>query len=98
MVEGGAGNDTLSGGPGVNLIKGDAGDDVMIAGPGVDWFYLDAAGDGQDTIQGFAWGTDRLVVTDPFTGDDTRRVETVNTSAPLTEHAYAPGGTVVFVP
>ncbi|MFC0811281.1 calcium-binding protein [Paracoccus panacisoli] len=98
VVEGGAGNDTLSGGPGVNLIKGDAGDDVMIAGPGVDWFYLDAAGDGQDTIRGFAWGTDRLVVADPFTGDDKRRVETVNTSAPLTEHSYAPGGTVVFVP
>lgn len=54
-LQGGSGNDTLMGGDGGDTLTGGADDDVLDGGEGFDTFVY-AAGDGDDTIEGF--GTD----------------------------------------
>lgn len=59
----GAGNDSIDGGNGINLIFGEDGNDVLIAGTGSDTIY---GGTGSDTING-GNGTNNLYGQD---GDD----------------------------
>ena len=54
-IDGGAGDDTLYGGPG-------GGDDVMAGGPGADVFVFGAC-DGTDTVTDFSIGTDEVDLT-----------------------------------
>jgi hypothetical protein len=56
-VRGGAGPDTLQGGPGTTILEGNGGDDTLTAG---DDNSLVSAGDGEDTVTGGA-GNDILV-------------------------------------
>jgi hypothetical protein len=51
-ADGGAGNDTIVGGIGVDRIRGGTGNDVVTGGGGADTFVF-ATGDGQDTITDF---------------------------------------------
>lgn len=53
-VRGEAGNDTLDGGGGSDILVGDAGADV----------YVLRAGDGFDTVEGFAQGVDKIALAD----------------------------------
>src|SRR5215467_15641686 len=58
-ISGGAGAETLNGGPGNDSIDGNGGSDVSNLGPGDDSFVWDP-GDGSDTIEG-ADGQDTMV-------------------------------------
>jgi Ca2+-binding RTX toxin-like protein len=58
-ITGGAGSETLNGGPGNDSIDGNGGTDTSNLGPGDDSFVWDP-GDGSDSIEG-ADGTDTLV-------------------------------------
>jgi hypothetical protein len=58
-ISGGAGAETLNGGPGNDSIDGNGGSDVANLGPGDDSFVWDP-GDGSDSIEG-ADGSDTLV-------------------------------------
>lgn len=72
LISGGAGDDSLVGGPGSDAILGGAGDDTLEAGPGpgIDGLlggtgsdsFVFMPGDGQNVIQDFGNGADRLVL------------------------------------
>jgi len=75
---GGAGNDYLIGGNGDDTIDGGAGDDLLYGGPG-DNTYLFGFGDGQDRLDTWAGGLDRIVLKARVTADDitfSRQAET----------------------
>ncbi|MGB0497779.1 MAG: PA14 domain-containing protein [Rubricella sp.] len=64
---GGSGNDTLIGGDGDDLLIGGLGDDVFRGGAGLDYFAGEAgsdiyiiAGTGEDTVEEFVRGEDRI--------------------------------------
>ena len=70
-ITGGAGNDTLYGGAGADVISGGAGDnnmrglggnDTLTGGSGTDVFIFEASAsnNGQDTINSFTAGTDKI--------------------------------------
>jgi Ca2+-binding RTX toxin-like protein len=58
-VDGGAGNDTISGVSGAMTYAGGAGDDTITAGTGADFFEFSGTGDGFDAIIGGS-GTDTI--------------------------------------
>lgn len=58
---GGTGNDNLNGGAGRDVLEGGAGNDTLNGGPGRD-AYVVQPNEGDDTIQGFASGTDSIVL------------------------------------
>lgn len=58
---GGDGDDTLNGGAGRDVLEGGDGDDRLTGGGGRDAFVVGRA-EGDDTIQGFAGGTDVIVL------------------------------------
>ncbi|WP_135468734.1 carbohydrate-binding domain-containing protein [Crenalkalicoccus roseus] len=59
LIEGHGGDDTLHGGAGNDTLRGGTGNDVLIGGPGADLFVF-ALGDGQDWIEDFTSGLDRI--------------------------------------
>ncbi|SFH97833.1 Hemolysin-type calcium-binding repeat-containing protein [Selenomonas ruminantium] len=58
-IYGGAGNDTIYGMAGNDSIYGGKGDDILRGGTGNDVFYY-AKGDGNDIIEGFEAGKDKI--------------------------------------
>jgi Ca2+-binding RTX toxin-like protein len=62
VVAGSAGDDLVRGGAGDDRLAGGTGDDRLVGGTGADQFRL-ALGDGQDRIEDFAPGVDKLVFT-----------------------------------
>ena len=56
---GGNGDDDMDGGDGDDILEGGAGDDVLIGGFGADIFKF-SSGDGEDVIEDFEPGTDRI--------------------------------------
>lgn len=60
-LSGGAGTDSLFGGTGRDVLAGGAGNDQLSGGAGADFFLVKQA-EGNDTIQGFASGSDVIVL------------------------------------
>ena len=58
---GSSGSDVYSTGQGDDVLRGGAGDDVLLGGAGNDWFIFEA-GDGNDVIEDFIVGEDRLIL------------------------------------
>ena len=58
LIEGGAGNDVLSGGTGKDILEGGDGNDTLDGGPGIDYLYGDngddslTGGEGRDYLYG----------------------------------------------
>lgn len=69
-LDGGAGDDTLYGGNGPDILTGGTGNDILYGGNGGDTFVLNATdvGNGVDTIKDFSVKTDRLDLSDIFSG------------------------------
>jgi Ca2+-binding RTX toxin-like protein len=61
-IDGGDGNDTLTGSAQADTLRGGAGNDVLAGGGGNDIFEITGNGDGADTIDG-GTGTDQILVT-----------------------------------
>lgn len=59
---GGDGNDTLNGGSGRDVLEGWDGDDQLTGGGGRDAFVFRSGEEGDDTIQDFSSGNDRIVL------------------------------------
>jgi Ca2+-binding RTX toxin-like protein len=59
-ISGSAGNDRLFGGGGDDTLVGGAGRDLLNGGAGADLFCYDVVAHGNDTIQGFETGIDRI--------------------------------------
>jgi len=59
-ITGGAANDTLIGGGGVDIFNGKAGSDVMTGGGGADVFRFENLGQGIDRITDFQIGVDHI--------------------------------------
>ena len=55
-----AGNDTLMGGDGADILVGGLGDDLLIGGDGSDLFVFGASDFGNDVIQDFEIGSDKI--------------------------------------
>ncbi len=60
-LHGGAGDDTLEGGSSHDQLTGGLGDDLLLGGTGRDTYHF-TTGDGQDTIEGFDPGYDKLTI------------------------------------
>ena len=71
LLQGGFGNDTLYGGIGDDYIEGNAGDDLLRGGPDDDWLFggegddtfFFAPGGGDDIIEDFGSGADKMDLT-----------------------------------
>ncbi|WP_109446520.1 calcium-binding protein [Azospirillum sp. TSH64] len=61
-LEGWEGNDTLSGGKGDDILIGGNGSDLLIGGAGADAFRFSSYDNGNDTIQDFQSGVDRIEI------------------------------------
>ncbi|MDJ0647347.1 MAG: CRTAC homolog protein [Xenococcaceae cyanobacterium MO_188.B19] len=61
-LEGGLGNDTLTGGANDDELKGEIGNDILTGGAGADKFTYTDINQGVDTITDFASGQDTLVI------------------------------------
>ena len=65
LLYGGAGDDTVRGGGGADTIEGGEGDDLLSGGGGSDVFLFDGDNTfGDDTIQGFQLGRDKIAYAD----------------------------------
>ncbi len=62
VLNGGDGNDSLFGQAGLDILQGGLGADTMNGGLGEDTFMWNLAAEGNDSIAGFASGTDRLQI------------------------------------
>lgn len=75
VLLGNAGNDTLNGDAGNDTLQGGAGNDRLNGGAGADSFVFEA-GDGRDTIDGYQYGVDALLLDkDLVDGDLTEFVQ-----------------------
>lgn len=60
VIMGGSGDDTINGNSGDDLITGGTGDDILKGGSGNDTFYY-FLGDGNDIVQEYGGGIDKIV-------------------------------------
>ncbi|MDV7272151.1 calcium-binding protein [Thioclava sp. A2] len=65
LISGGNGNDTLGGGAGTDTLVGDGGDDLLFGGGDADVFVFSGSF-GNDRIEDFEIGSDRLAFDAPF--------------------------------
>jgi Ca2+-binding RTX toxin-like protein len=89
VLNGGAGNDTILGSLGADLVVGGAGNDVAQMGDGADTFVWNP-GDGSDTVDGQG-GSDRLV----FNGADVSENFTISASGGRVRLTRDIGGVVM---
>ena len=61
LFYGSSDNDSYTTGAGDDVLHGSAGDDVLTGGLGNDWFVFNT-GDGNDTIEDFTPGEDKLIL------------------------------------
>lgn len=85
LLIGGGGSDTLRGGEGEDRLKGGAGDDVLAGGAGGDKFFFNTNQAGNNVIQDFETGIDKLKIINP--GDS----NLIDTQVDMDLLYYTPG-------
>lgn len=97
LLSGYEGNDVISGGAGNDFIAGGDGQDILTGGVGRDVFYFPTDGTATglttgDTITDFVFGTDRIIIEDPFLIDSPQQA-----GVQAAVSALAPGSTAMQI-
>ena len=87
--------DRYTTGAGDDVLKGGAGNDFLAGGDGNDWFVF-TAGSGDDTIQDFRVGSDRLVLENGISIEFIETIDRGNDGVLDTLVTFGSGGTLVL--